>query len=183
MSEFSCLCANAIIWDPTTRAVWGSLDFCPMFMWFQVHAITQTQLTVLSQAGAWREVKKPRWDMAFLMIVPNTSARGDQVFSLAVVWAHPCQGCLSALVEAAQKLMLLADDSPDWLYTFVCMSDTMSHVPLSNNWHTSAMMDGIHSVNACCWLYQLQVWKLLQYSDFIVFPEGLNRVPSMDGPA
>ena len=57
------------------------------------------------------EVEKPQWDMAFPIIVPSTNARGDQVFSLAVVWANPHQGHLSTLVEAAQKLMLLADDA------------------------------------------------------------------------
>ena len=36
-------------------------------------------------------------------------ARGDQVFGLAIVWAHPHQGHLSTLLEADQKLMLLAD--------------------------------------------------------------------------
>ena len=177
MSEFSCLCADATMWDPTTRAAWGSLNFCPVLMWFQVHAITWTQLTALSQVGAWGEVKKPRWDMAFLMIVPSTNARGDQVFSLPAVWAHPCQGHLSTLAEAAQSLMLLANDSPDWLYAFICMSDTMLHIPLSDNEHISTMTDGICSIYAYGWLYQLQVWKLLQHSDSIVFPEGLNGEP------
>ena len=177
MSEFSCLCANATLWDPTTRAAWVSLNFCPMLMWFQVHVIMQTQLTTLSQAGACGEVEKPRQDMAFLMIVPNTNTRDDQAFGLAVVWAHPNQGHLSTLMEAAQKLMLLADDGPDWPYAFVCMSNTMLEVSLSNNGHINAMIGSICSINVCCWLHQLQVWKLLQHSDSVVFPEGLNREP------
>ena len=73
----------------------------------------QTWLTALSQAGVWGEVEKARWDIAFLMIAPSTNAGGVQVFSLVVVWAHPHQGHLSTLVEAAKKLMLLADDGPD----------------------------------------------------------------------
>ena len=105
--------------------------------------------------------EKARGDIAFLMIAPSTNPEGDQVFSLAVVWAHPCQGCLSTLVEAAQKLMLLADNGPDWPYTFVHMSDTVLHVPLSGNRHIGAMTDSVHSVNTCGWLHQLQVWKLL----------------------
>ena len=52
---------------------------------FQVCAIMQTQLTALSQAGACGEVEKPQWDMAFLIIVPNIDAGGDQVFGLAAV--------------------------------------------------------------------------------------------------
>ena len=79
------------------------------------------------------------------------------------------------------------------------MSDTLLHVPLSNNGHIHTMMDGICSINACGQLHQLQVWKLLQHSDSVVFQEGLNGEPealqfsfqelplldaaSMDGPA
>ena len=102
---------------------------------------------------------------------------GWPIFRLAVVWAHPHQGCLSTLVEAAWILMLLADDGPDWPYAFVCMSDTMLHVPLFDNRHISTMMDGVHSVNACGWLSQLQLWKLLQHGDSIVFWEGRNGEP------
>ena len=72
----------------------------------------QTQLTAFSQAEALGEVKKPRQDMAFLMIAPSTNTGGDKVFSLVVVWAHPCQDHLSTLAVAAQKLMLLAEDGP-----------------------------------------------------------------------
>ena len=116
-------------------------------MWFQVCAIMQTQLTALSQAAAWGEVERPRQDVAFLMIVPSTNAGGDQVLSLAAVWVHPCQGHLSTLVEAAKKLMLLADDGPDWPYTFVCMNDTVSQVPLCDKGHIGAMMDSVCSTN------------------------------------
>ena len=163
MSKSSRLCANATLWDPTTRAAWGSLDFCPALMWFQIWAIMQTQLTALSLAGAWGEVENPRWDIAFLMKAPSNNAGGDQVFGLTVLQAHSHQGCLFTLVEAAQKLILLADDSPDWLYTFIPMSDTMLHVPLFDNGHIGAMKDGIHSVNTCGHLHQLQAWKLLQH--------------------
>ena len=109
MSVFLLLCADATQWDPTTRATWGSFDFCPTIMWFQVHAITLAQLTALSWTGAWGEVEKPWWDMVLLMIAPSTNAGGDQVFGLATMWVHPHQGCLPTLVEAAQKLMLLPD--------------------------------------------------------------------------
>ena len=129
MSEFLLLCADATLWDPTIRATWGLLNFCPTIMQFQVCAIMQTQLATLSQTGALGEVEKPKQDMAFLMIVPSTDAGGDQVFSLAAVWVHPCYGHISTLKEAAQKLMLLADNGPDWPYAFVCMKDTILHMP------------------------------------------------------
>ena len=71
--------------------------------------------------------------------------------------------------------MLLADGSLDWPYAFVHMNDTMSHVPLSDKGHIGTMADGIHTANACSWFHQLQVRKLMQHSDCLAFPEGLNR--------
>ena len=116
----------------------------------------------------WGEAKKPRWDMAFLMIAPSTNTGGNQLFGLVAVWVHPHQGHLTTLVEAAQKLMILVDDGPDWPYAFICMSNTMLHMPLSDNGHIGAMTNSMHTVNACGWLHQLQVWKLLQHSNSIV---------------
>ena len=177
MSEFSLLCANTALWEPTTRATWGSHDFWLVITQFEVCTIMQAQLTVLSQAGAWGKVEKSQWDMAYLMIAPSINAEGDQVFGLAVVWVHPCQGCLSTLVEAAWKLMLLVDNSPDWPYAFICMNDTMLHVPLSDKGYICTMTDGVCSTNTWSWLHQLQAWKLLQHGDSMVFQAGLNGEP------
>ena len=125
----------------------------------------QTQLTTLSQARAWGEVEKHQWDMAFLMIVPSNNSGSDQVCGLAAMWVHPQQGHLPTLVEAAWKLMILVDSGPDWLYAFICINDSMLHVPLSDKGHIGTKTDGVCSTNACSQLHQLQVWKLLQHSD------------------
>ena len=167
----SCICVLMPPYEtPPTELQWG-LTYVVPCMCHHANSVDCPQM------GAWGEVEKPRQDMVFLMIVPSTNARGDQVFSLAVVWAHPHQGCLFTVVEAAWKLMLLVDDSPDWPDTFIHMNDTMLHALLSDNRHIGAMTDGICSVNACGELHQVQVWKLLQHDDSIVFPEGLNREP------
>ena len=89
MSEFLFLCDIVDLWDPTTKATWGSLDFCPRIRWFVVPTLTHTQLTNLSKAGAWGDVEKPWHDIAFLMIAPSTNNGGKQIFGLAAVWAHP----------------------------------------------------------------------------------------------
>ena len=106
----------------------GPLTFAPCLCGSKYMSSYKLSWT-LSQAGAWDEVKKPRWDMAFLMIVPSTNAGGDKVFGLAVVWAHPQQGHTSTNVEAAHKMMLLVDNGPDWLYAFVHMRHTVLHTP------------------------------------------------------
>ena len=174
MSEFSLLCDNINLWDPATEATLGSLDFCHGIRWFVVPTLTLTQLINLSQAGAWGDIEKPQHDIAFLMIVPSANIRDEQIFGLAVVWANPHQGHLTTLVEAACKLALFMDDSPDWLYAFVCISSTTSHAPLLDAGHIGSMTDGTQSVNTCGHLHQLQTWKLLQHREHVVFPKGLN---------
>ena len=51
--------------------------------------------------------------------------------------------------------------------------DTL-HIPLSGEGHISAMIDGIPSRSTCGCLSQLQVCKLLQCGDQVVYPKGLN---------
>ena len=70
------------------------------------------------------------------------------------MWAQPHQACLHTLEEVAHKLLLLADDGPDWLYAFAHLNDTMSHAPLSSEGQIGTMTDG---TNACSQLHQLQV--------------------------
>ena len=91
MSEFFLLCADSALWDPTTSATWGSLNFCPKVTQFQVHTITQGQLTTLSQVGACRDVEKPHQDMAFLLIVTSLAIGCEWVFGLTAMWMHPHQ--------------------------------------------------------------------------------------------
>ena len=75
------------------------------------------------------------------------------------------------------KVVVLADNGPDWPYAFVHMSDTVLHAPLSDNRHIVTMMDGVYTANARGQLHQLWVWKLLQHGNSVVFPEGLNGEP------
>ena len=110
--------------------------------------------------------------------LPADSAK-HQYWGWPSLWSSccvgaPCQGWLSTLMKAAWKLMLLVNDGPDWPNAFLHLSSTTLHVPLSEVGHIGAMMDGIHSINACGHLYQLQVWKVLQHGEHVVFPEGLN---------
>ena len=50
----------------------------------------------------------------------------------------------------------------------------MLHMPLSSEGHISVMVDGAPSTNACGYLSQLEVCRLLQFGDQVVCPEGLN---------
>ena len=174
MSNFSLLSTDVGLWNTSTKATWGSLDFCPAVMWFQVYIISQTQLTTLSQAGAWGDTEKPRWDMALGLIVPSLAIGCQWVFGLTAMWVHPQQTHLHTLGEVAHKLILLANKGPNWPYAYVQMNDAMAHAPVSSEGYIGIMTDGMPSTNACGHLDQLQVWKLLQCGNWVVCPEGIN---------
>ena len=95
MSDLSLLSTDMSLWDPSTKATWGSLNFCPAVMQFQVHAIMQRQLTALSQVGAWGDVERPQQDMVFVLIVPSLAIGCEQIFGLTAMWAHPHQALYS----------------------------------------------------------------------------------------
>ena len=77
---------------------------------------------------------------------------------------------LPTLVDAAQKLMLLANEGPNWPYAYVQMNDAMAHMPVCSEGHIGIMTDGIPSMNACSHLDQLEVWKLLQCGSQVFLP-------------
>ena len=174
MSEFSLLCADATLWNPTSSATWGSLNFCLLIQWFKVHTIKQTQLTVLSQAEAWENMENPKNDMAFLLIALSLAIGCERIFGLIAMWAHPHQICLVSLVEVTWCLVLLDDEGPDWPYTFVWMNNTVLHMPLSSEGHLGVLTEGKPQRNLCGLLHQLQAWRLLQCRKWVVWPGGLN---------
>ena len=112
--------------------------------------------------------------MVFLLIVPKKTIKGEMAFELAVVWTHPHQAWLSSLDEATKKLTLLINLGNNWAYAFVWLNKDAQHVPLSNKGHLSAMVNGVPCRSMCGHLHQLEVCKLLQYGDQVVYPEGLN---------
>ena len=152
----------------------GSLNFCLLTQWFKVYTIKQTQLTTLSQVGAWGTMEKPGNDTAFLLIAPSLAIGCERIFDLMAVWVHPHQTCLASPVEVAQCLVLQANEGPNWLYAFILMNDTILHALLSRKGHLGILMEGKPQRNPCSLLYQLQTWRLLQCGKWVVCPTGLN---------
>ena len=162
-------------WEELTEALWGSHDICPSLMQFKVEEITQLELLALSHAWAWGSMEKPYGDVAFLLIAPGKTIEGEMAFGLAAMWAHPHQACICSLDEVLRKLALLINLADKWAYTFVQLNEDAQHVPLSNEGHLSAMVDGASCRSVCRHLYQLEVCRLLQYGDQVVYPKGLNE--------
>ena len=112
--------------------------------------------------------------MVFLLIAPKKTIEGEMAFGLAMIWAHPYQACPSSLDDAVKNLVLLISLGNNWAYASVCLNGDTQHVPLPKEGHLSTMIDGMPSRNMCRSLCQLEVHKLLQYGDQVVYPEGLN---------
>ena len=93
-------------------------------------------------------------------------------FRLTAVWVDPYQACLSSLDEAVRKLTLLINLTDNWAYTFVQLGKDIQHIPLSKKGHISIMIDWVPCRSACRHLYQLEICRLLQYGDQVVYPEG-----------
>ena len=85
--------------------------------------------------------------MAFLLMVPSITTGYERIFSLVTLCAHPHQAHYTAIVDVVHKLMLLMDGSTDWVYTFVQLSEVLSHTPVSSMGHISAMTDGAPSTD------------------------------------
>ena len=135
--------------------------------------MTGIELSFLSCAGAWGNTEKFQSNLAFLLISPKRSIKGEMVFGLAVIWAHPCQAHVSSLDEVAKRLALLTSSGRNWAYTFVQFNKDTQHAPPKGG-HLSAMIEGEPSRNACRCLHQLEVCQLLQLEDQVVYLEGLN---------
>ena len=120
------------------------------------------------------DVGKPLQDIMFILIVPSLAIGCEWVFCLTAMWVHPCQAHLPTLADATWKLMLLADEGPNWPYAYVQMNDTVAHVPLSSEGHIGILTDGIPRMNTSSHLDQLQMWRLLQCRTWVVCIEGLN---------
>ena len=175
MRDFKHFSNDTSLWEWSTQVVWGAFNFCPSLSQFQVKDVTQSELLALSHVGAWGNSERPKCDMAFPLIVLGKTIKGEMAFGLATVWPHPHQAHLSSLDEAVRKLTLLIDIGNNWVYGFVQLNKDALHVPLSNQAHISAMIDGVLSRSACWHLCQLEVHKLLQCRDQVVYPKGLNR--------
>ena len=87
---------------------------------------------------------------------------------------HPHQAHLPMLADAAQKLLLLADEDSNWPYAYIRMNDAMIHAPLSSIGHIGVMTSDLPSQNACVCLHQICMWQLLQCGGWVVCLDGLN---------
>ena len=125
-----------------------------------------SELYALSSTGTWGNAEKFKCYLAFLLIVPNKTVKGERVFGLVVVWAQLLQACHPSLGDVAHKLRLLIITSNDWVYAFAQLNEGMLHMPLSIEGHISVMINGAPSMNACGCLSQLEVGKLLQCGEW-----------------
>ena len=154
--------------------MWGSHDICPLLTQFYTLAVTQSCLSAISQAKAWRVPQKLKLGMAYLLIAPSQAVEEERTLGLVAIRVNPCQTLLSSLEVATKKLALLANTGDNWPYTFVWLCEDSQHVPLSDAGHINITVDGAPSRNAYGYLSCHEVCILLQCASEVVYPEGPN---------
>ena len=177
MCDYAYCAQDPNWWEESYQVLWGCHSICHPLTQFQVTQVTQSELSTLSHNEVWGGTKKFWRDLAFLLILPKRTIKGEMAFGLAMVWAHPYQAQVSSLDEVAKKLTLLTTSSGNWAYAFVQFNKDAQHVPLPMEGHLSTMINGALSRNAWWCLCQLEVHQLLQWEDQVVYPEGLNGGP------
>ena len=174
MNDYMSLASNTSKLEQANMATWGSHDTCPLLTQFQVVDITRAGLSAISHAKVWGDPKKPKSDMAYLLLAPNQAVEEEQRFGLVAVWTHSCQACLPSLHKVARKLTLLINTGENWAYAFMQLNKDSQHIPLSTAGHISAMINGTPTRNICGHFSHLEVCQHLQCGVEVVYPEGLN---------
>ena len=97
MDDYAYFASDANKWEQVNMATWGSHDICLLLTQFQVMEITQLGLSAISHAEAWGYPKRPKSDMAYLLLAPDQAVEEERKFGLVAVWTHPCQTHLPSL--------------------------------------------------------------------------------------
>ena len=125
--------------------------------------------------GGMGNLKKPKSDMVYLLLMPDQVVEEERKFGLVAMWANPFQVHLPSVDEVAKTLALLITTGEDWAYAFVQLNEHSQHIPLSTTRHISAMIDSVPGWSTCGHLSHLEVHKFLQCGGKVVYPEGLNE--------
>ena len=161
MNDYTYFCKDASRWEQSTEAAWEVHNTCPLLMQFKVLEITQSGISTNSQAEVWGDHKKPRFGMAYLLLVPAQEAEEERKFGLVAVWVHPHQALLLWLDEVAKKTCLTYQYQGGLaLHLCAVMQGLLAHPPLQ---HLSILVDGAPR-SACRCLSHLKVHKLLQFA-------------------
>ena len=91
--------------------------------------ITRLGLSATSHADAWGDPKKPKSDMAYLLLAPDQLVEEEKKFWLVAMWTHPCQAYLPSLDKVARKLALLISTGEDWVYAFMQLNEAPNTFP------------------------------------------------------
>ena len=121
--------SDANKWEQVSMATWGSHNICPLLTPFQVMEIIWLGLSVISCSDVQGDPKRPKSDMAYLLLVPDQAVEEERKFRLVAVWMHPCQAHLPSLDEVARKLALLINTGEDWTYVCMQLNEGSNHIP------------------------------------------------------
>ena len=134
----------------------------------------QLELTSLTYLKVWGVAKNFHSKVAFLLVLPEEGATGERMYSLTMVWVHPCQARILTIDSTAKHLTQLASTGPNWPYTLVWFNGDACHMPLPTKGHLSVMVEGSTSSIPYGKICQLEVCQILSSGSWVVYLEGLN---------
>ena len=103
--------------------------------------------------------RKPRQDMAFLIIAPSIAIGCERMFSLTAVWAYPHQACFQTLPEAAPGALPSTERTEDPLgqketdSAIPALAATFTQTPHRGPYQVTSLALPTSFPNYSSWLY------------------------------
>ena len=168
MTKFEFFANREERWGDSMRALWGSLNICPLLDHMDLPYHTAGELLSISHLKVWGDTQKPHSSMAYLLVWVE-----DGGYGMALVWISPHQVWASMMEEALGILSICNSNGPDWLYILTQLYEGANHAPLPRDKHLGILPQG-KAENPCGWISQLKVHQLLSARLWVIYPVGLN---------
>ena len=172
MSEFEFFMGREDRWGDSMRALWGSLDICPLISCIELPYHMAGELDSINCLKIWGDVQKLNHGMAYLLVQADDTSEA-RTYSLALVWVSPLQTRVSLMVEALEILSSFTSEGSDWPYILIQLYEGTNHMPLPKDKHLYVLPQE-KTESPSGWISQLKICQLLSPRPLVIFPIGLN---------
>ena len=151
----------------------GNLNICSQLHWHKLPCNSQAELSFISSLKVWRDIQKPCYDIAYLLVWVEND-RKDRHYGISIVWVNPNQVRAATMKEAVKKLTACTSSGIDWPYTLAQLYKGPCHAPLPKDGHLGILPQRGVEDTPCGQISLLKVCQLLAASPQVVYPVGLN---------
>ena len=103
MTEFEFFANREERWGDSMRALWGSLNICPLLDHVDFPYHMAGELLSISCLKVWGDTQQPHNSMAYLLVRVEDASKAEG-YSMALVWISPHQARASMMEEASGLL-------------------------------------------------------------------------------